>query len=76
MGGTRSTLGIDTRRIKVLVGKYEKNKQLAISRHRWNGGTEVYMTEICSGGDDSIYLTQNRVQWRDSCEQEIKIRVS
>jgi len=69
MGGTCSALGIDTRRIKVLVVKYEKktNKQLTRSRHRWNGGTEAYKTEICCGGGDSIYLTQNRVQWRGSC---------
>ena len=39
---------VGTRRIKGLVGKYEKKKtQLARSRYRWNDGTEVYMTGIC-----------------------------
>jgi hypothetical protein len=62
IGGTCSVLETDTRRIKVMVGKYKKNEHLAKSRHRWNDGTEVYVTGIYWDGGDSIYVIQNRVQ--------------
>jgi hypothetical protein len=47
------------------VGNPEGKRPLGRSRRRWEGNTNMDLTELGWGGIDRIDLAQDRDQWRD-----------
>jgi hypothetical protein len=60
---------------RVLVGKPEGKTPLGITRHRWEDGIKMDLTEIGSGGVEWIHLAQDRDLWWAVVNAVMKLRV-
>jgi len=60
---------------RVLVGRLECKRSLGRPRRRWDDNIKMDLREIGIDGADWIQLAQDRVQWRDSVNTAMKLRV-
>jgi hypothetical protein len=60
---------------RVVVGRPECKRPLGRPRRRWEDNVKLDLREIGIDGADWIQLAQDRVQWRDSVNTAMKLRV-
>jgi hypothetical protein len=60
---------------RVLVGRSEGKRPLGRPRYRWEDNIKMDFKEIGIGGANWIWLTQDRVQWRDLVNTVMNLRV-
>jgi hypothetical protein len=61
---------------RVLVGRPVGKRPLGRSRRRWEDNIKIDLTEIGIDGANWIRLAQDRVQWRDSMNTVMNLRVA
>jgi hypothetical protein len=60
---------------RVLVGKPESKRPLGRPKRRWKDNIKMDLREIGTDGANWIRLVQDRVQWRDSVNTVMNLRV-
>jgi hypothetical protein len=60
---------------RVLVGRPEGKRPLGRSRRRWEDYIKLDLREIRINGTNWIQLAQDRVQWRDSVDTVMNLRI-
>jgi hypothetical protein len=68
-------MGVEERRIKVLVEKPEGMRPLWRPRRRWEDNIKMAPQEVGCGGMDWIELAQDRDKWREFVTALINLRV-
>ena len=61
---------------RVLVGKPEGKRPLAISRHRWRDNIKMDPQEVGCGGMEWIELAEDRDMWRALVNAVMNLRVT
>jgi hypothetical protein len=75
MGRACSTHGEKRNACRILVGKPEGKGPLGRPRCGWEDNIGMDLREIGCGGMDSIYLSQDRDQWKALVNTVVNLRV-
>jgi len=59
-----------------MLGRPDRMRPLARSRHRWNDNIKVDLQEVRWGGMDWIILAQDRDRWRALVDVVMNLRVT